>query len=185
MRGEVAGGISGEPSQRAARGGRAAEEGFMAEALAEARAAAADGEIPVGAVVVSGGAVVARGRNRTEAARDPTAHAEIEAIREACKALGRWRLSGCSMYVTAEPCAMCAGALVLARIDKVCIGTANPKGGACVSLRSLLDDERLNHRVEMEMGALQGECAAVMKEFFAGLRDAKRGAAANGTAPAR
>jgi tRNA(adenine34) deaminase len=171
-------GAGAETGRRAAaRGGRAEDEAFMAEALAEARAAAAEGEIPVGAVVVSGGAVVARGRNRTEAAKDPTAHAEMEAIREACKALGGWRLSGCSMYVTAEPCAMCAGALVLARLDRVCIGTANPKGGACASLRSLLEDERLNHKVDMEMGVLQAECAAVMKDFFAGLRDAKRAAA--------
>jgi tRNA(adenine34) deaminase len=96
------------------------------------------------------------------------------AIREAAKALGGWRLTGCGVYVTAEPCAMCAGALVLARVERLFFGTENPKGGACVSLRNLLWDPRLNHRVEMESGVLREECAALMKEFFAGLRETKR-----------
>lgn len=146
----------------------------MVEALAEARLAAAAGEVPVGAVVEKDGLVIGRGRNRVEAARDPTAHAEMEAVRMAAGALGGWRLAGCSMYVTAEPCAMCAGALVLARLDKVYIGAVNGKGGACVSLRNLLQDDRLNHRVEMETGVLGEECAEVMKAFFAGLRGRKK-----------
>ncbi|MDR3295751.1 MAG: nucleoside deaminase [Clostridiales Family XIII bacterium] len=147
----------------------------MREAIAEARNAAGAGEIPVGAVVVKDGEIIGRGRNRTEALKDPTAHAETEAIREAAKTLGGWRLTGCDMYVTAEPCVMCAGALVLARVRKAFIGTRNPKGGACVSLRGILQDERLNHAVEMEIGILQNECETVMKDFFAELRGAKRG----------
>jgi tRNA(adenine34) deaminase len=147
---------------------------FMREALREAAAAAAAGEIPVGAIVERDSLVIGRGRNRTETAKDPTAHAEIEAIRQAAAALGGWRLTGCRMYVTTEPCAMCAGALVLSRMDKVYIGTLNAKGGACVSLYSLLRDDRLNHCVEVETGVLREECARVMKEFFARLRAEKR-----------
>jgi tRNA(adenine34) deaminase len=151
----------------------------MREALREAVEAAEAGEIPVGAVVERDGRIVGRGRNRTESEKDPTAHAEIEAIRQAAKTLGGWRLSGCRVYVTAEPCAMCAGALVLARVEKVYIGALNAKGGACVSLRSLLSDDRLNHRVEMETGVLGGACERVMKEFFARLRSKKRAISRN------
>jgi tRNA(adenine34) deaminase len=153
------------------------EEGktfFMREALREAAKAAEAGEIPVGAVVERGGLIIGRGRNRTETAKDPTAHAEIEAIRRAAETLGGWRLTGCRMYVTTEPCAMCAGALVSARVDKVYIGTLNAKGGACVSLYGLLSDDRLNHRVETETGVLRDECEHIMKEFFALLRAKKR-----------
>jgi tRNA(adenine34) deaminase len=151
-----------------------AEVFFMREALREADEAAKAGEIPIGAVVEKDGLIIGRGRNRTETEKDPTAHAEIEAIRSAAKALGGWRLTGCRMYVTTEPCAMCAGALVLARMEKLYIGTLNAKGGACVSLRSLLSDDRLNHSVDMETGILQDECAHIMKDFFARLR-AERG----------
>jgi tRNA(adenine34) deaminase len=147
---------------------------FMREALREAAEAGGAGDIPVGAVVEKDGLIIGRGRNRTETEKDPTAHAEIEAIRRAAKALGGWRLTGCRMYVTTEPCAMCAGALVLARIEKVYIGTLNAKGGACVSLRGLLRDDRLNHSVEMETGVLRDECEHIMKEFFARLRAEKR-----------
>jgi tRNA(adenine34) deaminase len=147
---------------------------FMREALCEAAKAAEAGEIPVGAIVEKDGVVIGRGRNRTETDKDPTAHAEMEAIRQATKALGGWRLTGCRVYVTTEPCAMCAGALVLARVDKVYIGTLNAKGGACVSLYELLCDDRLNHRVEMETGVLRDECERIMKEFFARLRTGKR-----------
>jgi tRNA(adenine34) deaminase len=147
---------------------------FMREALREAAKAAEEDEIPVGAIVEKDGRIIGRGRNRTESAKDPTAHAEIEAIRRAADALGGWRLAGCRVYVTTEPCAMCAGALVLARVDKVYIGTLNAKSGACVSLYGLLGDDRLNHRVEMETGVLQDECEHTMKEFFARLRAKKR-----------
>ncbi|MDR2355177.1 MAG: tRNA adenosine(34) deaminase TadA [Clostridiales Family XIII bacterium] len=147
---------------------------FMREALREAAEAAAAGEIPIGAIVERDGRIIGRGRNRTEGEKDPTAHAEIEAIRQAAKALGGWRLTACRMYVTTEPCAMCAGALVLARVDKVYIGTPNAKGGACVSLYNLLRDDRLNHRVEAEVGVLRDECEHIMKEFFARLRSKKR-----------
>jgi tRNA(adenine34) deaminase len=147
---------------------------FMREALREAAKAAEAGEIPVGAVVEKDGRIIGRGRNRTEKDKDPTAHAEMEAIRQAAGTLGGWRLAGCRMYVTTEPCAMCAGALVLARMDKVYIGALNAKGGACVSLYNLLRDDRLNHRVEMETGVLRDECAYIMREFFARLRTEKR-----------
>jgi tRNA(adenine34) deaminase len=145
-------------------------EALMTEALKEAHEAAKAGEIPVGAIVEKDGLIIGRGRNRTESEKDPTAHAEIEAIRMAARTLGGWRLNGCTMFVTAEPCAMCAGALVLARIDKVFIGTVNPKGGACVSLRNLLNDDRLNHSVDIETGIMQLECENIMKDFFACLR---------------
>lgn len=147
---------------------------FMREALAEARIAAGYGEIPIGAVVEKNGLIIGRGRNQTESAKDPTAHAEIEAIKAACKTLGGWRLSECNMYVTTEPCAMCAGALLLARVEKVYIGALNPKGGACVSLRQLLSDSRLNHCVAIDVGLLQDECETLMKEFFSELRKTKR-----------
>lgn len=147
-----------------------ADEAFMRLALAEAEAAAAEGEIPVGAVAVHGGRVVGSGRNRREGARDPTAHAELIAVQQAAQALGAWRLTGVTLYVTLEPCAMCAGALVLARVDRVVFGTRDPKAGAVVSLMGLLNDRRLNHRAEVVEGVLAGECSAVLKAFFRRLR---------------
>ena len=144
---------------------------FMTEALNEARAAALNGEIPVGAIIEKDGVIIGRGRNKTESEKDPTAHAEIEAVRMAAKMLGGWRLTGCTMYVTTEPCAMCAGALVLARLDKVFIGAVNPKGGACVSLRNLLSDDRLNHKVDMETGVLKQQCEDILRDFFVNLRE--------------
>jgi tRNA(adenine34) deaminase len=142
----------------------------MREALREADKAFAEKEIPVGAIVELNGEIVGRGHNRTETEKDPTAHAEMNALREAAKALDGWRLTGCRMYVTVEPCAMCAGALVLARVYKVYIGATNEKSGACVSLRNLLRDERLNHFVEMETGILREECETLMKRFFKEIR---------------
>ena len=143
---------------------------FMEEALRLARLAAEAGEVPVGAVIVKDGEVIGRGFNSTETDKDPTCHAEIKAIRQAAAALGGWRLSGCSMYVTLEPCSMCAGAIVLARLDALYIGTPDPKSGACVSLSQITTDSRLNHRVELHVGILQEECSAVMKDFFRKLR---------------
>lgn len=144
---------------------------FMRRALAEAELAQSEGEIPVGAVAVLGDQVIAAGRNRREAARDPTAHAEILAIKEAARTLGAWRLTGVTLYVTLEPCAMCAGALVLARVDRVVFGTRDPKAGAVGSLMNLLCDPRLNHRAEVVEGVLAGECSALLKAFFRRLRE--------------
>ncbi len=148
-------------------------EEYMRLALEEAKLAAGLGEVPVGAVIVKNGEVVGRGHNTTRIGKDPTAHAEMNAVRQAAKALGGWKLPGCDMYVTVEPCSMCAGAIVLARIDRLFIGTEDPKAGACVSLYSIVTDERLNHRVELHTGILKEECGAIMKDFFADLRAAK------------
>ena len=147
---------------------------YMSLALDEARAAGAEGEAPVGAVVVCEGAVVARARNARESAADPTAHAELIAIREAAERLGRWRLSDCTLYVTLEPCPMCAGALVNARIDRVVFGASDPKAGAVGTLMDLSSDERLNHRFAVTRGVLDGECSAVLTEFFRGLRNRQK-----------
>ncbi len=144
---------------------------FMREALKEAETAAGQGEIPVGAVIVKDGAVVARGHNMTVTGRDPTAHAEMNAIRQAAEALGSTRLTGCDMYVTLEPCAMCAGALVLGRISRLYIGAADPKSGACGSVLDVTGEAALNHQVETETGILEEECGRVLKEFFGTLRN--------------
>ena len=150
------------------------DERFMREALFEAKLAGEAGEVPVGAVIVKDGAVVGRGRNSVEASEDPTGHAEMMAIRDACRNLGALRLTGCDMYVTLEPCAMCAGAIVLARIERLYIGAVDPKSGACVSLNNITTDERLNHRVELETGILGEECSRILKDFFKELRNKAR-----------
>jgi len=142
----------------------------MAMALEQARLAAAEGEVPIGAVLVCDGAVVAHGRNARESAADPTAHAEMIAIREGAERLGRWRLSGCTLYVTLEPCPMCAGALVNARVDRVVYGATDPKAGSIGTLYDLSADLRLNHRFEVTTGVLEAECGEILKEFFRGLR---------------
>jgi len=138
----------------------------MQEALSLAREAAAAGEVPVGAVALFEGRVVGRGRNRREEDRDPTAHAELLAIQEAARALSRWRLTGVTLVVTLEPCAMCAGALLLARIDRLVYGASDPKAGAVGSLQDLSQDPRLNHRFPVERGLLGEECGAVLRDFF-------------------
>ncbi len=148
-------------------------EDFMLEAFSEAEKALSIGEVPIGAVIEKDGRIIGRGHNRTETTKDPTAHAEMIAIREAAKNLGGWRLLGCRMYVTTEPCSMCAGALVLARIEKIFIGTLDPKAGACGSLMNILQDERLNHNVEIETGIMQQQCEKIMKTFFQKLRKKK------------
>jgi tRNA(adenine34) deaminase len=142
----------------------------MMEALAEARRAGGIGEVPIGAVVVREGEVVGRGHNRREIDGDPLAHAELLAIREAAARTAGWRLSGCTMYVTLEPCAMCAGALVNSRIDRLVYGAADPKAGWCGTLGNLVQDPRLNHRLEVTAGVLEAESAALLREFFASLR---------------
>ncbi len=150
----------------------------MAEALAEARRAAAEGEVPVGAVVVCEGRVVGRGRNARERLQDPTAHAEVLALREASRSLGRWRLSGCTLLVTLEPCFMCAGALVNARVDRLVFAVRDPKAGAAGSLGDVCRDPRLNHRLQVAEGLLSGECGELLRGFFRERR--KRGDATSG-----
>jgi tRNA(adenine34) deaminase len=139
---------------------------FMREAIEEARQAAARGEVPVGAVIVRGGSILARAGNRREERRDPTAHAEMDALREAGKQLGGWYLHGCMMYVTLEPCPMCAGAMMQARLQAVVFGAYDPKAGCCGSLYNLPVDERFPHRMDVQGGVLLEECAFLLKEFF-------------------
>jgi tRNA(adenine34) deaminase len=148
---------------------------FMRAALAEARAAGEEGDVPVGAVVVKDGRILGRGRNQRELLQDPTAHAEMIAITAAAAAVESWRLVGCTLYVTLEPCAMCAGAIVLARLSRVVIGAPDPKAGAAGSVLDILDHARLNHRVRPEMGLLEGECAELLSAFFARRRRAGPG----------
>jgi tRNA(Arg) A34 adenosine deaminase TadA len=147
-----------------------ADETYMAIALEEAAAAAAIGEVPIGAVVVCDGAVIARAHNRREIDHDPTAHAEMLAIRETSLRLGRWRLSDCTVYVTLEPCPMCAGAMHAARIGRLVYGAPDPKAGAVGTLYDLSSDERLNHRFDYTPGVLTDESAVLLRSFFAGLR---------------
>lgn len=149
----------------------------MRLALREAEDAAEEGEVPVGAVVVHEERVIGRGHNRTEGANDPTAHAEILAIGAAAEALGSWRLEGATLYVTLEPCHMCAGAIVLARIDRLVFGATDPKAGACVSLAGVVQDPRLNHRAELLHGVLERESAALLADFFRKRRAKEKGAA--------
>lgn len=146
------------------------DERFMREALAEAHAASAEGEVPIGAVVVYEGEIIARAHNRRELDEDPSAHAEFSAMVAAARALGRWRLTGCTVYVTLEPCVMCAGLMVNARVTRCVYGAADPKAGALGSLYQLNADRRLNHAFEVTAGVLSNECAGVLKAFFAELR---------------
>ncbi|HWS57311.1 MAG TPA: tRNA adenosine(34) deaminase TadA [Actinotalea sp.] len=140
----------------------------MRLALDEARLAVASADVPVGAVVLGpDGAVVGRGHNAREASGDPTAHAEVLALRQAAATLGRWRLDDCTLVVTLEPCAMCAGALVLARVPRLVLGAWDPKAGATGSVHDLVRDRRLNHTVEVVGGVLEDECAALLRDFFA------------------
>jgi tRNA(adenine34) deaminase len=143
------------------------DDRLMRLALEEARAAASGGDVPVGAVVARGDEVVARAGNARERERDPTAHAEILALRQAARAVGSWHLEGCTLYVTLEPCAMCAGALVLARIDRLVLGAPDPKAGFAGSLGDIVRDGRLNHEVEVTVGVLAVECGEVLRAFFA------------------
>ena len=138
----------------------------MAAALAEARAAASAGDVPVGAVIVRDGLVIARAGNRTLRDQDATAHAEVLAIRAASAAIGSWRLDGCTLYVTLEPCAMCAGAIVLARLDRVVFGAWDDKAGMAGSVSDLLRHPKLNHRPEVIAGAHAAECGRLLSEFF-------------------
>src|SRR5262245_24107851 len=142
------------------------DELWMAEALAEAGRAQAAGEVPVGAVVVSEGRIIGRGHNRVIRTSDPSAHAEIVALRDAAATLGNYRLSGCDLFVTIEPCAMCAGAIVHARVKSLVYGTDDPKAGAVRSVLGVLNHPQLNHKVEVRSGVLQERCAQLLKDFF-------------------
>lgn len=142
---------------------------WMQRALELAAEAVAEGEVPVGAVIIKDGQLVSVGRNRREIGKNALAHAEIEAINGACETLGGWRLSGCTLYVTLEPCPMCAGAIINARIDRVVYGTADPKAGSCGSLTNLFELP-YNHQPELVGGVLRDECAAMLRDFFRQLR---------------
>jgi tRNA(adenine34) deaminase len=146
---------------------------FMREALAFAKIAFAEQEVPIGAVVVRDGKMIGRGRNRRERLADPTHHAEIEAIREAAREVGSWRLEDCTLYATVEPCPMCAGAAVNARIRRIVFGCADPKAGYCGTLGNIPGDARLNHRAEVEGGLLAEESADLLKLFFQARRPAR------------
>jgi len=149
------------------------DEAWMRVALQEAERGAGYGEVPVGCVVVLGDRLLARAHDRRESLRDPTAHAEILALREAARVVGSWRLEGCTVYVTTEPCPMCAGALVLARVHRLVYGAPSPKSGAVRTLYRIADDPRLNHRVEVTAGVLEAEAQALLQRFFRGLREAE------------
>jgi len=142
------------------------DAGWMAMALDEAAKAGFQGEVPVGAVVVKGDELIARSHNRTRQLADPTAHAEALALRKAAEAVGDWRLTDCTLYVTLEPCAMCAGAIVLSRIERLVFAAQDPKAGMCGSLGNIVQDERLNHRVTLESGLMAEEAGALLREFF-------------------
>jgi len=147
-----------------------ADLAFMREALAEARAAAAAGEVPIGALLTCDGQIVARAGNRTIRDCDPTAHAEIVVLREGARVLGNYRLSGATLYVTVEPCSMCAGAMIQARVPRLVYGCDDPKGGAVRSCFEILSHPRLNHRVDVTAGILASDCSTLLQDFFAARR---------------
>lgn len=148
---------------------------FMQRAMEQASLAAQKGEVPVGAIIVHNGEIIAQAHNLRESSQDPLAHAELLAIREAAQALGHWRLLGTSLYVTLEPCPMCAGAIVNSRISRVVFGASDPRAGACGSIYNIVEDERLNHRPELLGGVLKEPCSTILSEFFAALRKSSKG----------
>jgi len=148
----------------------AADTRWMAAAIAQARIAEREGDVPIGAVIVYGDECIAQAENRTERSKDPTAHAEVLAIREAAAARDSWRLSGCTLYVTLEPCAMCAGAIVLARLDRVVFGAWDPKAGMIGSVGDLVRHPKLNHRAQVLGGVLEQECGELLRDFFVSRR---------------
>lgn len=150
------------------------DEKYMKLAIEEARKAESAGEVPIGAVIVKDGNVLATAYNLRELEQQATAHAELLAVEEACKKTGFWRLNGCTLYVTLEPCAMCAGAIVLSRIERVVYGAADPKGGCAGTLMNLLQDERLNHQAQVTGGVLSEECGAMLSNFFRELRTIRK-----------
>lgn len=149
-------------------------ENYMKEAIKQAKKAYAIGEVPIGCVIVYEGKIIGRGYNRRTIDKNPLAHAELIAIKKASKKMGDWRLEDCTLYVTLEPCQMCSGAIVQARMKKVVVGCMNPKAGCAGSILNLLQVEQFNHQVELETGVLQEECSTMMKNFFKELRKAKQ-----------
>jgi tRNA(adenine34) deaminase len=149
------------------------DERFMRLALDQAKIAEENGDVPIGAVIVHNNQIIGKAYNQREQLKDPTAHAEIIALTQAAAALQSWRLTGCTMYVTLEPCPMCAGALVLARIDRLVYGCDDPKTGACKSLYNIVQDERLNHRLEVTTGVLADDCSRLLQDFFQQKRPSK------------
>lgn len=147
---------------------------YMKEAIRQAKKAYAIGEVPIGCVIVRDGKIISRGYNRRTIDKNTLAHAELGAIKKASKKLDDWRLEGCTMYVTLEPCQMCAGALVQSRIDRVVVGCMNPKAGCAGSILNLLQMPEFNHQVELETGVLEEECSQMMKDFFRELRETKK-----------
>lgn len=147
---------------------------YMKEAIRQAKKAYAIGEVPIGCVIVRDGKIISRGYNRRTIDKNTLAHAELAAIKKASKKLNDWRLEGCTMYVTLEPCQMCAGALVQSRIDRVVVGCMNPKAGCAGSILNLLQMPEFNHQVELETGVLEEECSQMMKDFFRELRETKK-----------
>ena len=150
------------------------QERFMKEAIRQAKKARALEEVPIGCVIVHEGKIIARGYNRRNTDKNTLSHAELNAIRKASKKLGDWRLEGCTMYVTLEPCQMCSGALVQSRIDEVVIGCMNPKAGCAGSVLDMLHEDGFNHQVETEEGLLGEECSMMLKEFFKELREKRK-----------
>ena len=150
------------------------QEKYTKEAIRPAKKARALEEVPIGCVIVSGGKIIARGYNRRNTDKNTLSHAELNAIRKASKKLGDWRLEGCTMYVTLEPCQMCAGALVQSRIDEVVIGSMNPKAGCAGSVLNLLEVEGFNHKVKITRGVLEEECSTMLSDFFKELREKKK-----------
>ena len=150
------------------------DERFMREAIRQARKAGELMEVPIGGVIVYEGKIIARGYNRRNTDKNTISHAELNAIRKASKKLGDWRLEGCTMYVTLEPCQMCAGALVQSRIDEVVIGSMNPKAGCAGSVLNLLQVDNFNHQVKITRGVLEGECSMMLSDFFRELREKKK-----------
>lgn len=150
------------------------DEKYMRAAIVQAKKASAIGEVPIGCVIVYENKIIARGYNRRTIDKNVLSHAEINAIKKACKIIGDWRLEGCTMYVTLEPCPMCAGAIVQARISRVVIGCMNQKAGCAGSILDMLHESRFNHQVETETGVLGDDCSHMMKEFFKELREKKK-----------
>ncbi len=150
------------------------DEFFMKEALKEAYKAYEINEVPIGAVIVRNGEIVGRGYNQKETLKDATLHAEISAIKNACSNLGGWRLPGCTMYVTLEPCSMCAGALVNARVERLVIGAEDLKTGACGSVMNIVQMDQLNHKINVKFGVLEEDCSGILKLFFEKLRNSKK-----------